>query len=186
MTLHNSISTIAIRQMTVDDIQQVRAIDQASFTLPWPESAYRHEVDETQSSICLVAEYHRGQTDPVIVGMIVVWLVIDESHIATIATHPDYRQQGIARYLLAVALKEIIKRGMVSVTLEVREQNLAAQSLYHQFGFVTVGRRLRYYRDNREDAILMTIHELDSAYEQWLSNIFKEIASSYQFAWQPS
>jgi ribosomal-protein-alanine N-acetyltransferase len=100
--------------------------------------------------------------------MIVVWLVVDEAHIATIAVHPDYRGQGIAQELLCAGLIESIERGMRSATLEVRAHNLAAQSLYRRFRFDEAGVRPRYYRDNFEDALIMTADQLDVRYLQWL------------------
>lgn len=159
---------LQIRAMQPEDLPEVQAIDRFSFTLPWPESAYRHEIEDNRLSLCLVAEAQEPGVEAHIVSMIVVWLVLDEAHIATIATHPDYRQRGIARALLAVALRQSIQRGAKSATLEVRASNLHAQALYQQFGFDIVGRRRRYYRDNQEDALLMTVNALDEIYYGWL------------------
>jgi ribosomal-protein-alanine N-acetyltransferase len=47
------------------------------------------------------------------------------------------------------------------VYLEVRRSNLAAQELYTKFGFETTGVRPRYYSNNHEDAIMMTLKDLD-------------------------
>ena len=84
-----------IRKMMPDDIPAVIQIDQISFSLPWPERSFRFEVTENIASRCWVAE-----VDQRVVGMIVAWLLVDEVHVATIATHPDFRRQGIARRLL--------------------------------------------------------------------------------------
>ena len=75
-----------------------------------------------------------------VVGMVVVWLIVDEAHIATIAVHPDYRGQGIAQELLCAALIESIEKGMRNATLEVRAHNLSAQRLYQPLSF-RAGRR---------------------------------------------
>jgi ribosomal-protein-alanine N-acetyltransferase len=93
--------------------------------------------------------------------MIVIWLLVDEAHIATIATHPDFRRQGIAGRLLLHALSEVKKEGATHSVLEVRKSNTAAQEMYRKFGFIESGRRPHYYRDNREDAVLMTLQELN-------------------------
>lgn len=140
-----------IRRMTLADIPQVVAIDQASFSLPWPERSFRFEVTDNPASRVWVAEI-----DGRVVGMIVVWLLVDEAHIATIATHPAYRRQGIASRLLIHALDSLKDEGAVNSVLEVRESNTAAQEMYRKFGFAESGRRHRYYRDNDEDAILMS------------------------------
>lgn len=145
-----------IRRMTLDDIPQVVAIDQASFSLPWPERSFRFEVTDNPASRTWVAE-----SDGKITGMIVVWLLVDEAHIATIATHPGYRRQGIASRLLIHALHELKAEGALTSVLEVRASNTAAQEMYRKFGFVESGRRHHYYRDNDEDAILMTLHTLE-------------------------
>jgi ribosomal-protein-alanine N-acetyltransferase len=94
--------------------------------------------------------------------MIVAWLIVDEVHVATLATHPDFRRQGIAKRLLAYTLRGLIEEGAVSSFLEVRESNLAAQDMYRKFGYEATARRRRYYRDNDEDAILMTLDSLDA------------------------
>lgn len=146
-----------IRRMTLDDLAQVVAIDTASFSLPWPERSFRFEITDNPASRAWVAEI-----DGKIVGMIVAWLLVDDAHIATLATHPDFRRQGIARKLLIFSLQSMMSEGALTSVLEVRESNAAAQEMYRKFGFEESGRRPRYYRDNDEDAILMTLHKLES------------------------
>lgn len=144
-----------IRKMMPDDIPAVIQIDQISFSLPWPERSFRFEVTENIASRCWVAE-----VDQRVVGMIVAWLLVDEVHVATIATHPDFRRQGIARRLLSHTLARAMDEGAISSFLEVRESNLAAQEMYRKFGYEATGRRKRYYKDNDEDAILMNLESL--------------------------
>jgi ribosomal-protein-alanine N-acetyltransferase len=143
--------------MTVEDVPAVVDLDQKSFSLPWPERSFRFELTDNPASRCWVAELG-GK----VVGMIVVWLIVDEAHVATIATDPQYRRQGIGKRLLAHALQQLIDDGARSSFLEVRESNLAAQEMYRKFGYEVTGRRRRYYRDNDEDAILMNLDALDA------------------------
>lgn len=145
-----------IRRMTVEDVPAVAQLDQLAFTLPWTERSFHFEVTSNPASRCWVAE-QAGR----IVGVVVAWLLIDEVHIATIATHPDVRRQGIARALLAHVLKLGAEEGAVSSFLEVRAGNLVAQAMYRKFGYEETGRRPRYYKDNGEDAILMTLEPLN-------------------------
>jgi ribosomal-protein-alanine N-acetyltransferase len=145
-----------IRRMTLEDIPTVVALDKLSFSLPWPERSFRFELTDNTASRCWVYEL-----DGKIVGMIVAWLLVDEAHIATISTHPDYRRQGIAGKLLTYALRYMSMEGAVSSFLEVRETNHAAQEMYQKFGYDNVGRRRRYYKDTGEDAILMTLTGLE-------------------------
>jgi ribosomal-protein-alanine N-acetyltransferase len=137
--------------MTLDDLAQVIEIDRASFSLPWPERSFRFEITDNPASRCWVVE-----GDDRIVGMLVLWLIVDEAHVATIAVHPDYRRQGIGQALLLHALKAAMAEGAVSSFLEVRESNLVAQTMYRKYGFVESGKRLHYYKDNDENAILMS------------------------------
>lgn len=176
---------VSIRAMGERDLAQVVAIDHASFTLPWPANSYRFELYENPTSLLYVAEASHTSAVPAaeaasadggsapaarVVGMIVVWVILDEAHVATIAMHPDYRGRGIAQALLATALAESIRRGVHSATLEVRQNNLPAQKLYRRFHFEVVGRRPRYYHDNHEDALIMTASGLDQSYLAWLEN----------------
>lgn len=155
--------SLILRKMTVDDVQAVVDLDQKSFSLPWPERSFRFELTDNPASRCWVAEL-----DGRIVGMIVVWLIADEAHIATLATHPDHRRQGIGTRLLAHALRQMIQDGARNSFLEVRESNLAAQEMYRKFGYEVSGRRRRYYRDNNEDAILMNLDSLNAG--RWMAD----------------
>ena len=146
-----------IRRMTLEDIPAVVVLDQLSFTLPWPERSFRFELTDNPASRCWVVDL-----DGKIIGMIVVWLLVDEAHVATLATHPDYRRQGIAKELLLYALRYMSKEGAVTSFLEVREGNNAALEMYRRFGYEESGRRKRYYKDTDEDAILMTLTGLES------------------------
>ncbi len=159
------------RPMKLTDIPRVHEIDVLSFPLPWPESSFQFELTENPSSLALVAEITPQDAWPVVIGMVVDWIVVDEAHIATIAIHPDFRGNGYGRHLLAETLRQSIQHGAILATLEVRETNLIAQQMYRTFGFSPVGRRMHYYKDNNEDAIIMTLEKLGSEYLAWLSKI---------------
>lgn len=152
-----TIFSVHIRLMREDDLDHVVAIDRMSFSLPWPENSYRYELFENKNSRLWVAELTDLAGVVKVVGAVVVWLIIDEAHIATLAVHPDYRRMGIGQRLLVEVLKDARQMGMVTTTLEVRLGNQAAQELYRKFGFQIVGHRPRYYRDNHEDALIMTV-----------------------------
>jgi ribosomal-protein-alanine N-acetyltransferase len=150
--------SVTIRKMVLEDLAAVIQIDQMSFTLPWPAHTFRFEVSENQAARCLVAETE----DKKIAAMIVSWIVVDELHIATFATHAEFRRQGIGARLLSEALSDARRLGARRAFLEVRAGNEAAQTMYKKFGFEITGRRPKYYRDNAEDAILMTLEQLES------------------------
>jgi len=148
---------VKLRQMTLDDVEQVYAIDAQSFNLPWTKKSYIFELTENHAAASWVAEVVDDKGKPQVVGMVVTWFIIDEVHIATIAVHPEYRHQGIGRRLLAHAILHSAYKGANCAMLEVRRTNFKAQSLYQQFGFKVVGVRKNYYKDNNEDAFLMNL-----------------------------
>jgi len=150
-----------IRAMRFDDIPRVMAIDSLSFPNPWPESTYRFEISENPSAHLLVLEVQPDADQVQIAGFAGYWFIIDEAHISTLAVHPEWRGRGLGQHLLRGLLREAAWRGALSATLEVRAGNRVAQRLYARHGFAVVGRRLGYYSDNSEDALLMTTHEFD-------------------------
>lgn len=144
--------SLLIRKMELEDVEEVVAIDDASFSMPWPPRSYQFELTENPASRSWVAVL-----DGQVVGMLVAWLIVDEIHIATIATHNDFRRQGIGEKLLMHTLKSAKEEDVVTSFLEVRESNVFARGMYDKFGYVEVGRRKHYYKDNNEDAILMSL-----------------------------
>jgi ribosomal-protein-alanine N-acetyltransferase len=157
--------------MKLEDIPRVHEIDVDSFSLPWPEKSYQFELTQNPTTLAIVAELVPPGATAIIIGMAVVWIMIDEAHIATIAIHPYFRGHGIGKQLLAETLRQSNHRGAIIATLEVREHNHIAQQMYQKFGFETVGRRPKYYQDNNEDAVLMTLNKLGPGYLSWMDNL---------------
>ena len=147
---------VSIRRMTLEDVPTVHEIDMLSFSLPWPERSFRFELTENPVSRSWVVE-SGGR----IAAMLVLWVILDEAHIATIATHPDFRRQGIGEQLLIAGLLSARAEGAAHAFLEVRSGNEDALALYKKNGFVVVGGRTRYYKDNNEDAVLMNLEDLN-------------------------
>ena len=149
--------TARVRQMVLDDVTAVAEIDRQSFSLPWPETSYRYELQSNTASRAFVVEEENGG----IVAMIVSWLILDELHIATIATRAECRRKGFGSQILRSALLDARAAGARRAFLEVRAGNADAQAMYHKFGFTITGRRPAYYRDNGEDAILMALEPVE-------------------------
>ena len=97
-----------------------------------------------------------------IVGYAGIWVMTDEAHVTTIATHPDVRGHGVGELLLVALIHRGIEVGARWTTLEVRASNTVAQSLYRKYTFKEMGVRRRYYSDNGEDALVMWTDALDS------------------------
>jgi len=150
-----------ITLMQPEDVRQVMRIEETAFPAPWPASAYRHELVKNDLATYLVLKEKRaaGQGRPSRLSLLAYggfWLMVDQSHISTLATHLQWRGQGLGEWMLVALIDASCLRGAVDVTLEVRVSNHVAQSLYRKYGFALVGRRKRYYRDNNEDALIMT------------------------------
>lgn len=95
----------------------------------------------------------RGET----AGFLAAQLAADEAHILNFGVTPKFRGFGFGRELLTYALIDLHRAGARWATLEVRRSNLSAQKLYQSCGFYDVGLREKYYSDDREDAIVMSL-----------------------------
>lgn len=142
--------------LTIDDLDEVAVIERVSFAAPWPTSAYSTELTTNR-----LARYVGARVNGVLVGFGGIWLMVDEAHVTTMAVLPANRRSGIATIILLELLQEARRGGARVATLDVRVTNLEAQRLYQAFGFAEVGRRIRYYDDNGEDALVMTTAELE-------------------------
>jgi ribosomal-protein-alanine N-acetyltransferase len=141
--------------MRLEDLPAIHAIEQASFTSPWPPHAYQSELESNRLAHYLVARV--GDT---VVGYGGMWLMVDEAHITTFAVHPAWRHQKIGERLILAFLDLASDRDAHEATLEVRLSNLPARKLYEKYGFRPVGLRPRYYSDDNEDALIMTTEPL--------------------------
>ncbi len=150
-----------LRRMRRADIDQVYTLEQRIFPAPWSRNSYEFELERNPASEQWVVEVWAEREEWLIVAYSVCWQLGDELHIANLAVAPKYRRGGLGRRLLHHVLARAAEKGMKSATLEVRSGNQAAQGLYASFGFEVVGRRKRYYSNNREDALLMQLAHLD-------------------------
>lgn len=143
--------------MNNDDIDQVIWIDEESFPNPWPRHSYHYEINQNANSRAWVLEVVKGEGGKKeIAAMAVLWIVLDEVHIGTIAVHPSYRGVGLGKFFLTRILEKTFEEGVIKAFLEVRKSNQAAIRLYQSLGFTIDGIRKEYYRDNREDALMMS------------------------------
>jgi [ribosomal protein S18]-alanine N-acetyltransferase len=144
--------------MTFADIPAVHVIERASFSVPWPDDAYRNELMTNRMATYVVA-----RAGDAIVGFAGLWVMVDEAHVTTFAVDPGSRRRGVGERLLLALLDIAVARRAREATLEVRLSNMPARRLYEKYGFRPVGIRPRYYSDNGEDALIMTTDALDSA-----------------------
>lgn len=141
---------IVFRQMEIDDIDAVCAIEKASFSIPWTYEAFKNELTNN-----MLAKYMILEMDGTVAGYVGMWLIIDEAHITNIAISPEHRGKGYGEQLLNELANLAIYMGMRAMTLEVRVSNRVAIQLYTKLGFEEAGIRKGYYSDNGEDALVM-------------------------------
>jgi ribosomal-protein-alanine N-acetyltransferase len=141
-----------VRLLREPDLRQVLEVERECFTMPWKETTFRGLMKRSDSDL-LVAETAEGR----IVGYAACWTVVDQSELGNVAVSESARGMGVGGALVDAVIEHIQARGSCECYLEVRESNEAAQSLYRQRGFVTVGRRPRYYSLPTEDALVMRL-----------------------------
>jgi len=176
------------RPMSEADIPQVYAIDHESFpaeSMFRPYSSYGREIRNSMAQYLVACVPSRKRTmgfrrswlrrlltagplhlsrpampQELVVGFAGFWVMLDEAHIIAIAVRKPFRRQGIGEGLLLSVITLATKLKARTITLEVRASNQAAQQMYLKHGFHIVGTRPRYYSDNQEDAVLMSIPDL--------------------------
>nr|MBN1229048.1 ribosomal protein S18-alanine N-acetyltransferase [Anaerolineae bacterium] len=194
---------LTVRRMVEEDIDRVVEMDRLSFPTPWSSRTYHHEINSDRSTMLVVEladpnsqvdDAHgqwrvrwplrvRKQTNesrPVIVAYSGFWKIADEAHISTIAVHPDWRRRKLGELLIWLMVQQAIRQGAAMVTLEVRVSNHVAQNLYRKYGFEISGVRKGYYRDNGENAYLMTVTPLDQAYRRQLVKNGRKLGDLFQ------
>ena len=154
--------TVTIRRMRLEDLDTVTSIEQETFAIPWSRESFRQELERNVAARYLVAE-----TEGQVVGYAGAWIILDESHITNIAIAEAYRGRGIGKRLTQALLQYLSNLGACYATLEVRVSNERAQNLYRGLGFVSVGKRKRYYEDNGEDAFLMVCEHMPEVEEDF-------------------
>jgi ribosomal-protein-alanine N-acetyltransferase len=138
--------------MRAQDLDEVVAIERASFGMPWSRGAFLYEIEQNRVARCWVLR-EAGR----IIAYICLWEIGDELHVTNIAVLPAQRRRGLARSLLTAVIDDVRQRGLRVVSLEVRPSNREAVPLYESFGFKAVGRRKGYYYDTGEDAVIMEL-----------------------------
>lgn len=136
--------------MTSGHLDDVYIIETECFSHPWSRQSLENELNN-ETSLFLVAKEENK-----VIGYIGMSIVIDEGYIFNVAVREKYRNKGVATALINELVTCGKKNSFSFITLEVRESNLPAISLYSKFGFVKAGERKDYYSNPKENAILMT------------------------------
>jgi len=141
------------------DIPAVQAIDAQVYARPWSAALLADDIAK-QNRHHLVARMLGSDEAGPVVGHASLMVLGDEGHISTVAVDPAHQRRGIARRLVLDLCRFGVAQDLTLLTLEVRASNRAAQRLYSSFGFAPVGVRPRYYEPDREDALILTAHDI--------------------------
>jgi len=169
------VDPVSIEPMRRADLDAVLRIDRRCYPMPWLSGAYLTELSN-RSACYLVARLGME-----VVGYGGQWVIMDEAHITTLAVEPSQQRRKIGERLLLALMEEAILQGASHTTLEVREGNRIAQSLYRKYGFREAAIRKNYYTDNGENAIVMWADEINTpAYQQRLRELRQKLYVVYQ------
>ena len=139
-----------IVRMNESHVAAVAELEKICFGVDaWSERSVASEL-ENELSLWLVAV-----EDDRLAGYVGSQTVMDETDMMNVAVHPDFRRKGVAEALVAGLAEELKGRGSRSLALEVRASNTPAIGLYEKLGFCQIGRRKNYYRNPREDALIL-------------------------------
>ena len=140
---------MTITKMGPEHVSQVAELEKRCFSDPWSEKSVASEL-ENELALWLVAL--EGET---LAGYVGSQTVMGETDMMNIAVTPGFRRQGIARELIQALIRELKEWESHSLTLEVRASNAPARGLYESLGFAQAGRRPGYYRNPKEEALIL-------------------------------
>lgn len=141
---------IEVISMKNSHIDEVLAIEEDCFSIPWTRKDFEREINENKLAIYVVA-----LKDKKIAGYAGMWHVVNEGHITNVAVCKNFRGQGIGTAIIKRLFEIAQEKEMIGITLEVKISNLTAQKLYTKYGFRPEGIRKKYYEDTGEDAVIM-------------------------------
>jgi [ribosomal protein S18]-alanine N-acetyltransferase len=162
---------LEIKHLGPEHLPGAVELDRLCFGGLWSIEAYQRELDSPNSDLLGLWTWETEDSEsgqnpagtgaqplqipPTLIGIGCLWAILEEAHIIMLAIHPQFQRQGLGQALLLALLKSACDRQLERSTLEVRDSNLAAVSLYKKFGFKEAGRRKKYYEDTGEDALVM-------------------------------
>ena len=141
-----------LREMLVDDLDQVMEIEQDLFLVPWTKEGFFTFLTRNDAMFLVVEEKEK------ILGYCGLLMVLDEGDIKNVAVRKDRQREGIGAFLMQSLIRLAAERDVTTIHLEVRVGNETAIQLYERMGFTRDGIRKAYYSDPVEDALLMTRH----------------------------
>lgn len=155
-----NIQQIYLKPLTAQYLDEVVALDQQCLGGLWSLDGYQRELNSPHSSLLTLSIVSETKISEIMIGIGCFWAILEEAHITILGIHPDFQGQGLGKILLFYLLKEAGERQLERATLEVKESNQVAISLYEKFGFKLAGKRKKYYQDTGEDALIFWLGTL--------------------------
>ncbi|MGZ5424280.1 MAG: ribosomal protein S18-alanine N-acetyltransferase [Candidatus Aminicenantales bacterium] len=143
-----------IRRMREEDLPAVRAIETLSFSNPWSDNTFRGEIQNTSISFPMVVVRRPGEE---VLAYVIFWQIRDDVQVNNVAVHPDCRGRGLGEAMIRYVIAKSREAGATFMTLEVRQSNTPALTLYKKLGFEVMGTRKSYYTKPDEDADVMAL-----------------------------
>ena len=143
------ISPFRVSYLKEEDAPLIAELERQCFSVPWSESTIKSAMAPPNIFIGVKVE-------DALLGYLSFSQVAGECYINNLAVHKAFRRRGIARALLCELMSLAVLSQYEFVSLEVRQSNSAAISLYSAFGFKEEGKRKNYYTAPNEDAVIMT------------------------------
>lgn len=171
--------TAQVRLAKAEDIESIRALEIEAFGFTWEHEVF---LKELQRPDCL---FTVAQVQEEAVGMASLNWILDEVHLMSIAVAPEWRGKGLARQLLGENLAFCQLLDLRWMTLEVKWDNPPALALYKSYGFTTVGKRKKYYRDGQDARIMWSSPLTEERYQESLSG-YREAARGLHQQWSSS
>lgn len=140
---------ITLERMTEAHVEQVAALEKLLFTTPWSHRSVASEVKKPRSLWLVAVE------DEKVIGYVGSQSVGEEADMMNVAVRLDCQGKGVGKMLIDGLVEALSEKGVHTLALEVRESNLGAIALYEKLGFAKVGRRPGYYRNPREDGLIL-------------------------------
>ena len=185
-----SLSALRLKPLEEPYLNAVVALDKLCLGGLWTWDGYHRELTSPNSELLMLSiplpeangSYPTSYQDELIIGIGCFWAILEEAHITVLGIHPDYQGQGLGQLLLTNLLNLARARDLERATLEVRQSNQVALSLYQKFGFKAAGKRKKYYQNPEEDAIVLwlgNLHqpEFEQKLAQWQKQLSQRLAN---------
>ncbi|NES83517.1 MAG: ribosomal protein S18-alanine N-acetyltransferase [Moorea sp. SIO2B7] len=188
-----TLAQLNLKPPKAEQLTQVVELDNLCLGGIWTLEGYKRELESPNSSLFVLSmpilladkmSDTEAKTEKII-GFGCFWAILEEAHLTILAIHPDNQGQGLGQLLLCTLFREAVERNLERATLEVRESNQVALSLYQKFGFKIAGRRKGYYQKTGEDALILWRGDLNKPeFEQnlatWQEKVHKKLAKTWE------